>query len=39
MVIQAKKIQMMFEGPQASSSEDANIIVTKASPDVSNHIS
>jgi hypothetical protein len=35
--IQAKQVQWVFKGPQASSCEDANIVVIKASPDISNH--
>jgi hypothetical protein len=35
--IQAEQVQGMFGGPQASSYEDANIVVIKASPGASNH--
>jgi hypothetical protein len=35
--IQAKQVQGVFGGPQASSCEDANIVVIKASPEASNH--
>jgi hypothetical protein len=38
MEIYAVQVQWVFGGPQASSCEDANIVVTKASPDASNHI-
>jgi hypothetical protein len=34
---QAEQIQGVFGGPQASSCEDANIIVINASPDALNH--
>jgi hypothetical protein len=37
--IQAELVQRVFEGPQVSSCEDANIAVIKASPGASNHIS
>jgi hypothetical protein len=37
--IQAEQVQWVFEGPQASSCVDANIIVIKANPGASNHIS
>jgi hypothetical protein len=37
--IQVQQVQGVFEGPQASTYEDANIVVIKASPDASNHIS
>jgi hypothetical protein len=33
--IQAKQVQGVFGGPQASSCEDANVIVIKASPGAS----
>jgi hypothetical protein len=36
--IQAMQVRWVFRGPQASSCEDANIIVIKASPDASNCI-
>jgi hypothetical protein len=35
---QAKQVQWAFGGPQASSCEKANIVVTKASLGASNHI-
>jgi hypothetical protein len=35
--IQAEQVQRVFGGAQASSGEDANIIVIKESPDASNH--
>jgi hypothetical protein len=35
--IQPEQVQWLFGGPQASSYEDANIIVIKASPNASNH--
>jgi hypothetical protein len=35
--IQAEQVQWVFGGPQASSYEDANIVVIKASSDASNH--
>jgi hypothetical protein len=35
--IQVEQIQGVFGGPQESSCEDANIVVTKASPGASNH--
>jgi hypothetical protein len=38
MEIQVQQVQEVFGGPQASSSEDANIVVIKASPDASNHL-
>jgi hypothetical protein len=38
MEIQVQQDQGVFGGPQASSYEDANIVVTKVSPDASNHI-
>jgi hypothetical protein len=38
MQIQAVQVRWVFGGPQASSYEDANIIVIKASPGTSNHI-
>jgi hypothetical protein len=34
---QAEQRQWVFGGPQASSCEDANIVVIKASPSASNH--
>jgi hypothetical protein len=34
--IQAEQVQWVFGGPQASSCEDANIIVIKSSPGASN---
>jgi hypothetical protein len=34
---QAEQVRQMFRGPQPSSEEDANIVVIKASPGVSNH--
>jgi hypothetical protein len=34
---QAEEVQWVFGDPQASSCEDANIIVIKANPDASNH--
>jgi hypothetical protein len=34
---QAEQVQWVFRDLQASSCEDANIIVIKASPDASNH--
>jgi hypothetical protein len=37
--IQVQEVQLVFGGPQASSCEDANIAVIKASLGVSNHIS
>jgi hypothetical protein len=33
-----QQVQGVFGGPHASSGEDANIVVTKASPGASNHI-
>jgi hypothetical protein len=39
MEIQAKQIQWVFGGPQASSYEDASIVVVKASPSVFNKCS
>jgi hypothetical protein len=36
--IQVQQVQGVFRRPQASSCEDANIVVTKASPDAYNHI-
>jgi hypothetical protein len=36
--IQVEQVQWVFRGPQASSCEDANIIVIKASPEASNPI-
>jgi hypothetical protein len=38
MEIQAEQVQWVFGGPQASSYEDANILVIKASPGASHHI-
>jgi hypothetical protein len=35
--IQAEQVPGVFGGPQASSCEDANIVVIKASPGVSNY--
>ncbi len=35
---QAEQVQWVFGGPQASSCEDANIVVIKASPDASHPI-
>jgi hypothetical protein len=35
--IQAEQVQWVFGGPQASSSDDANIVVIKASPGEFNH--
>jgi hypothetical protein len=35
---QTEQVQWVFGGPQASSCEEANIIVIEASSDVSNHI-
>jgi hypothetical protein len=37
MGIQAEQVQWALGGPQASSCEDANIIVIKASPGAFNH--
>jgi hypothetical protein len=34
---QAEQVQRVFGGPQASSCQDANIVVIKASPDASNY--
>jgi hypothetical protein len=34
---QAKQVRWVFEGSQASSYEDANIVLIKASSDASNH--
>jgi hypothetical protein len=34
---QAKQVQWVFGGPQASSCKDANIVVIKASSGASNH--
>jgi hypothetical protein len=34
---QAEQVQGVFEGPQAPSYEDANIVVIKASPSASHH--
>jgi hypothetical protein len=34
---QAEQVRRVFRGPQASSCEDASIVVIKASPDVFNH--
>jgi hypothetical protein len=36
--IQAMQVRWVFGGPQASSYEDANIVVTKVSPGASKHI-
>jgi hypothetical protein len=36
---QAEQVRWVFGGPQASSREDANIIVIKASPSAFNHYS
>jgi hypothetical protein len=36
--IPAEEVQRVFRGPQASSCDDANIVVIKASPGASNHI-
>jgi hypothetical protein len=36
--IQAEQVQRVFGGPQASSCEDANIVVIKASPGAPNHL-
>jgi hypothetical protein len=36
--IQAVQVRWVFGGPQASSYEDANIVVIKESPGASNHI-
>jgi hypothetical protein len=36
--IQVQQVQGVFEGPQASSCEDANIVVTKESPGAFNPI-
>jgi hypothetical protein len=38
MEIQMQQVRLVFGGPQASSCEDANIVVIKASPDASNPI-
>jgi hypothetical protein len=38
MEIQAEKVHWVFRGSQASSSEDANIVVIKVSPGASNPI-
>jgi hypothetical protein len=35
--IQAERVHWVFGGPQASSCEDANIVVIKASPAAFNH--
>jgi hypothetical protein len=35
--IKKEQVQGVFKGPQASSCEDANIVVIKAGPDVSHH--
>jgi hypothetical protein len=38
MKVQAEQeVQWVFGGPQASSCEDTNIVVIKASPSASNH--
>jgi hypothetical protein len=34
--IQVEQVQWMFEGPQASNYDDANIVVIKVSPGASN---
>jgi hypothetical protein len=36
--IQVQQVQGVFGGPQASSYEDANIVVIKTSPGAFNHI-
>jgi hypothetical protein len=36
--IRVQQVQGVFGGPQASSGEDAKIVVTNASPDASKHI-
>jgi hypothetical protein len=36
--IQVQQVQVVFGGPQASSCEDVNIVVIKASPGASNPI-
>jgi hypothetical protein len=36
--IQEQQVSWVFGGPQASSCDDANIIITKASPGASNPI-
>jgi hypothetical protein len=36
--IQVLQVRWVFGGPQASSCEDANIVVIKVSPDASNYI-
>jgi hypothetical protein len=36
--IQVQQVQGVFRWPQVSSCKDANIIVIKASPSVSNHL-
>jgi hypothetical protein len=36
--IQVQQVQGVFKGPQASSCEDANIVVTKESPNAFNPI-
>jgi hypothetical protein len=35
---QEEQVQWVFRGPQASSGEDANIVVIKTSPSASNHL-
>jgi hypothetical protein len=37
MEIQVEEIRWVLGGPQVSSSEDANIVVTKVNPDAFNH--
>jgi hypothetical protein len=36
--IQVQQVHVVFGGPQVSCCEDANIVVTKASPNASYHI-
>jgi hypothetical protein len=38
MEIQAEQVQWVSGSPQASSCEDANVVVIKASPGAPNHI-
>jgi hypothetical protein len=38
MKIQVQQVQGVFGGPQASSCENANIVVIKASPSAPNHL-
>jgi hypothetical protein len=38
MEIQVQQVQGVFRGPQASSCDDANIVVIKVNPDASNYI-